>query len=116
MRTAIDDYTAAITAALDGGAKAIAQRNALGKTLRRMLRQLAHYVEANCRDDMTMLLSSGFQAASRLEEELVARGGPGVSHAGMYCRCRFCRLALSLELTVTECSPYHDPFAESDAI
>src|SRR5262245_61531013 len=58
LRTAIDDYAAAITAALDGGAKAIAQRNALGETLYRMLRKLAHYVEANCGDDLPTLLSS----------------------------------------------------------
>ena len=64
FRTAIDDYTAAITEALDGGAKAIAQRNASGETLRRILRQLAHYVEANCKDDITTLLSSGFQVGS----------------------------------------------------
>ena len=64
FRTAIDDYSAAVTAAFDGGAKAIAHRNALGETLRKMLRQLAHYVEANCNDDMTTLLSSGFQAVS----------------------------------------------------
>ena len=65
FRTAIDDYTAAVTAALDGGAKAIAQRNALGETLRRMLRQLAHYVEASCNDNMTTFLSSGFQPAAK---------------------------------------------------
>ena len=64
FRTAIDEYFAAITAALDGGARAIGQRNTLGEALRRMLRQLANYVEANCKDDMTMFLSSGFLAVS----------------------------------------------------
>ena len=64
LRTAIDEYSAAVTAALDGGAKAKAQRNTLGETLRRMLRKLAHYVEANCNDDMTTFLSSGFQAVT----------------------------------------------------
>ena len=61
---AIDDYSAALTAALDGGAKATAQRNAAAETLCRMLRQLAHYVEANCNDDLTTFLSSGFPHAS----------------------------------------------------
>ncbi len=60
FRKAIDDYSAALTAALDGGSKAIAQRNAAGETLRRMLRKLAHYVEAACNDDMTTFTSSGF--------------------------------------------------------
>src|SRR5437868_41703 len=36
----------------DGGAKAITQRNAVGETLRNMLRQLAHHVEVNCNADM----------------------------------------------------------------
>jgi hypothetical protein len=61
FRLAIDDYSAALTAALDGGSKAITQRNASGEALRKVLRKLAHYVEANCRDDMATLLSSGFQ-------------------------------------------------------
>jgi hypothetical protein len=65
LRATIDAYSAAITAALDGGgAKAIAHRNAVGERLRRMLRQLANYVEANCNGDMTTFLSSGFQAVS----------------------------------------------------
>ena len=62
FRTAIDELSAANTAALDGGAKAIAYRNSLRNKLRVMLRQLAHYVEANCNGDMTTFLSSGFQA------------------------------------------------------
>jgi hypothetical protein len=61
FRTAIDTYSAALTAALDGGAKAIAERNAAAQALRQMLRKLAHYVEAACNDDLTTLLSSGFQ-------------------------------------------------------
>jgi hypothetical protein len=64
FRTAIDDFSAAMTAALDGGAKAIAHRNAVGEKLRVMLRRLAQYVEGNCNGDMTTFLSSGFQAVS----------------------------------------------------
>ena len=64
FRTAIDDFSAALTAALDGGAKAIAHRNAVGEKLRVILRRLAHYVEANCNGDMTTFLSSGFRAVS----------------------------------------------------
>lgn len=70
FRAAIDAFLAAITAALDGGAKAIAQRNALGDVLRRMLRQLGHYVEANCNGNMTVFLSSGFPAASNTRSRL----------------------------------------------
>jgi hypothetical protein len=53
-----------ITAALDGGQKAIAQRNHQAEVVIKMLRQLAHYAEANCKDDMTTFLKSGFEAAS----------------------------------------------------
>jgi hypothetical protein len=63
LRTTIDDLTAANTAAADGSSKAISHRNAVVKTLCRMLRHLSHYVEANCKDDMTTFLSSGFQPA-----------------------------------------------------
>jgi hypothetical protein len=61
LRTTIDDLTAANTAAADGSSKAISHRNTLAATLCRMLRQLAHYVEGNCRNDMTTFLSSGFE-------------------------------------------------------
>jgi hypothetical protein len=83
LRLAIDDYSAAITAALDGGAKAIAQRNASGEALSRMLRKLAHYVEANCNGDMTTFLSSGFQpkitarARAHTVSESIRKVAPG---------------------------------------
>ena len=44
------------------GSPGFAQRNALGETLQTTLRNLAHYVEANCNDEVTTFLSSGFQA------------------------------------------------------
>jgi hypothetical protein len=62
LRAAIDAYSAAVTAAFDGGSKAIAHRNALGDELRNTLRLLASYVEITCNGDMTTFLSSGFQA------------------------------------------------------
>ena len=64
LRTTIDDYAAGNTAALDGSKKAISHRNTLGRTLCRMLRQLARYVEFACKDDMTTFLSSGFLPVS----------------------------------------------------
>jgi hypothetical protein len=56
--------TAANAAALDGGKKAVAQRNHQKEVVVRLLDQLAKYVEANCKDDMTIFLSSGFKAAA----------------------------------------------------
>ncbi|HEY2383263.1 MAG TPA: fibronectin type III domain-containing protein [Terriglobia bacterium] len=55
---------AANAAALDGGAKAIAQRNQEKEFVVKVLNQLAGYVTANCEDDITIFLSSGFKAAS----------------------------------------------------
>ena len=63
FKAAIDGLTAATAAALDGGNKAIVERNHLSAGLVKMLRQLAHYVEANCNDDLNTFVSSGFQAA-----------------------------------------------------
>ena len=57
----IESVSAALTAALDGGRKAIAERNHHTEVLRKSLRELARYVEANCKDDMPTFLLSGFQ-------------------------------------------------------
>ena len=64
LKAAIDGYSSCIAEALDGGKKAIAQRNHQGVAVIKMLRQLGHFVEANCRDDMTIFRSSGFEAVS----------------------------------------------------
>src|SRR2546427_6566446 len=64
LKADIDNFSSAITASLDGGKKAIAERNRLGEVLIKMLRQLRKYVEINSKDDMKTFLSSGFQAKS----------------------------------------------------
>src|ERR1041385_4656967 len=53
-----------ITAALDGGVKAIAEREHKKEVVMKSLRQLGHYAEENCKDDMATFLKSGFQAIS----------------------------------------------------
>ena len=60
FKPALDALSAAIGDAMDGGKKAIADRDQKKQVVVRMLRQLAHYVEANCKDDINILLSSGF--------------------------------------------------------
>jgi len=64
LKTEIDALSAAVTAALDGGKKAIAAREHQKEVVIKSLRQLGHYAEENCKDDMTTFLKSGFQAAS----------------------------------------------------
>src|SRR5207249_11181526 len=63
LKTANDALSAAISAALGGDRQATAQRNREKEVVVRLLVQLGHYVEANCKDDMTIFLSSGFTAA-----------------------------------------------------
>src|SRR2546425_11341165 len=59
LKSANDALAAAIAAALDGSKKAIAQRNAHKEVVVKLLTQLAHYVEASCKEDMAIFLSSG---------------------------------------------------------
>ena len=66
FKSTLDGLETLNAAALDGGKKVIAQRNHQGEVLIKILRQLAHYVEANCKDDMTTFTSSGFQAVSKV--------------------------------------------------
>ena len=60
LRSGIDGLASAITEALDGGRKAIAERNRLLESVIKMLRQPAHYLEAASKDDVAVFLSSGF--------------------------------------------------------
>jgi hypothetical protein len=64
LKADIDHFSSAITAAQDGGKKAIVERNRLAEVLIKKLRKLGKYVEISCNDDMKTFLSSGFEAAS----------------------------------------------------
>jgi hypothetical protein len=64
LKTAGTNYSASLAAALDGGKKAIAERNAQRENVIKMLRQLAKYAEISCKDDRNTFLSSGFETAS----------------------------------------------------
>jgi len=60
----LDAYAISITDAKDGGKKAITLRNKRGAVVIRTIKQLATYVELNCKDDINIFLSSGFQSRS----------------------------------------------------
>ncbi len=60
FKAQLDRFTAANVAAADGGKKAIAESKKEREALIRMIRALGHHVESNCKDDMTIFLSSGF--------------------------------------------------------
>jgi hypothetical protein len=76
-------------AAADGDKKAIAQRNKAKEAVVKLLVQLAHYVETNCKDDMTIFLSSGFTAAASTKSkkppvtEAIRRLVPGANGGQM---------------------------------
>src|SRR5207245_8325267 len=64
LKSANDSLAAAIAAAVDGGKKAIAQKKAQKDAVVKLLTQLGHYAEANCKADMPIILSSGSTAKS----------------------------------------------------
>src|SRR5438046_5370610 len=64
LKADIDNFSSAITASLDGGKKAIAERNRLAEVLIKTLRLLGKHVEIASKDDMKTFLSSGFRAKS----------------------------------------------------
>ena len=64
LKAATDLLVAKIAAAAEGGKTAVAEKNQQKEVVVKLLVQLAHYVEANCKDDMTIFLSSGFTPAA----------------------------------------------------
>jgi hypothetical protein len=64
LKAATDSLVAANAAAVDGGKKALQQQKHEKEVVVKLLIQLAHWAEANCKEDMTTFLSSGFQAAA----------------------------------------------------
>ena len=65
FKAAIDAYTAAAAAALDGGKSAITERDKRRADAVILLRLLGHYVEVECKGDPPTSVSSGFVAATR---------------------------------------------------
>jgi hypothetical protein len=65
FKAQLDRFSASTIAAADGSRKAIAESKKERQLLLRMIRQLGHYVEANCKDDMATFLSSGFKPIQR---------------------------------------------------
>jgi hypothetical protein len=64
LKAALDKYDHTRAAALDGGKKAIVERDAQRTVVGLMLRQLGHYVEFVCNNEMSDLLASGFEPVS----------------------------------------------------
>jgi hypothetical protein len=64
VQAAADELNAALVAQVGGGTTATAEKRKNQEALISLLRKLKHYVEDNCENDIAVMLSSGFQAAS----------------------------------------------------
>lgn len=64
ITTALTGFTTALAAAAGGGKAATAAKNDARENLVGLLRQSATYVQSNCRNDLALLLASGFDAIS----------------------------------------------------
>jgi hypothetical protein len=60
FKAAIDAYTTAVAASLEGGKAETVARDKRRTDAIIMFRQLGHYVESACKNDMTTFVSSGF--------------------------------------------------------
>ena len=85
VQAAVDNLNAAMAAQLNGGPAATADKRNKKAALIGLLRRLRPYVEENCGNDLSVLLSSGFQAAvttrvrSPLENPSILKIGRGNS-------------------------------------
>ena len=76
LKAAVEAYASAIATAIDWGKKAIVARNKQREVVVKMLRHLGHWVEANCKDDLSILKSSGFQPVSTVRVPAQPLQGP----------------------------------------
>jgi hypothetical protein len=67
LATSTQSFQTLVAAAQDGGKKVIAEKKKARAALIKLVRPLGHYVEANCKDDPTILAASGFKAASKVK-------------------------------------------------
>ena len=63
VQTALTAYETALTAAANGNPEKTAIKDQKRKDLELLLKQLGTYVQLNCKNDLGILLSSGFDAA-----------------------------------------------------
>jgi hypothetical protein len=76
FKAAVDALISLIASAIDGGKTAIVEKNKQRAIVIKMLRQLGHWVEANCKDDLSILKSSGFQPLTMTRGATLPLEGP----------------------------------------
>jgi hypothetical protein len=77
LQTALDNFSAGVAAAADGGSAAKSKKNNLRLMLTGQVRQLASYVQVACGGDMTNLLLSGFPAQKSTRSPIGVLPAPG---------------------------------------
>jgi hypothetical protein len=82
LQAAVDDLNAALAAQPQGGPSATAEKNNKKEALIALLRRLRHYVDENCGNDLSVLLSSGFQAAVTTRTRLPL-ANPSILNVGL---------------------------------
>jgi hypothetical protein len=82
LQAAVDDLNAALAAQPQGGSSATAEKNNKKEALIALLRRLRHYVDENCGNDLSVLLSSGFQAAVTTRTRLPL-ANPSILNVGL---------------------------------
>jgi hypothetical protein len=78
FKATLDAYASYIVDAKDGGKKAITQRDKQGAEVLRMIRAMAVYVELNCKEDMAIFLTSGFQPRATTRTPVGLPGQPTI--------------------------------------
>jgi hypothetical protein len=81
VQAAVDDLNAAMAAQPHGGSSATAEKKNKKRALIALLRRLRRYVEDNHGNDLSVLLSSGFQSASPTRVRLPL-ANPSILNAG----------------------------------
>ena len=76
LKAQLETYASLIAAAADGSKKTITERKKQRAVVVKMLRQLGHWVEANCNDDPAILQSSGYQLKSTVRTSSQPLAGP----------------------------------------
>jgi len=104
-KSAIDALSAGIAESIDGSKKIIAAKNKDREAVIKMYRQLGTYVEANCKEDMAIFTSSGFQpavntraAAQPLTKPVIKRVEQGANSGQLLVRVAAVDKAKSYEL------------------
>ena len=115
FKEAADKYASLCTAALDGSRKAIAARNHQATIIVKMLKDLARWVEMNCKEEMKTFLASGFEAVTTVPTktapltESIRKVEPGPNPGQFKFTLKDDPLALAYELQWTPAVPNGTP-------